>query len=55
MYYIITAAIFALVGFIVGYFVMRNNPKYFDLDDMAKAKRDELLKKVEEYKKKIGH
>ena len=40
-----------LIGLVVGviggavgmFFVMRNNPKYFNIDDMLKAERNKLL------------
>jgi len=57
MYYVIIAVVSGISGFVAGYFVMRNNPKYFNIDDMlknlkkeklaeVKAKAEELLKKV---------
>jgi hypothetical protein len=55
MYYIVVGIVCTLAGFVTGYFVIKNNPKYLNLDDMAKAKRDEFLKKVEDWKKRIGH
>jgi len=40
-----------IVGFIIGwvasYFVMRNNPKYFNIDKMAKDELYQLMKKLE--------
>lgn len=32
-----------VVGFVGGFFVMRKNPKYFNIDDMLKAKKVEIL------------
>jgi hypothetical protein len=28
---------------------MRNNPKYFNIEKMAKAQRDEMISKVKDY------
>ncbi len=46
------AVIMAIVGLIVGwvscYFVMRNNLKYFNIDDMAKSELRALLRKIKD-------
>jgi uncharacterized membrane protein len=36
-----------VVGFVSCFFVMRNNPKYFNIDDMLKVKKAEVLKELE--------
>ncbi len=42
--YIVGALCFgALAGFVAGFFVMRNNPSLFDIDEMLKGKRDEII------------
>ena len=51
MYYVITAIVFFVVGYVVGFFVMRKNPKYFDIDDVLKGKRDDILEKLKELKR----
>ena len=44
------AVIMGIAGLIVGwvscYFVMRNNKKYFNIDDMAKVELKALAKKI---------
>jgi hypothetical protein len=39
-----------LIGFVSGviveFFVMKNNPKYFNIDDILKGKRDDVLEKL---------
>ena len=35
------------VGFVGCFFVMRNNPKWFNIDDMLKVKKAEVLKELE--------
>jgi uncharacterized membrane-anchored protein YhcB (DUF1043 family) len=57
----LTGLILLVVGFIAGwvvsFFVMRNNPKYFNLDKMAKEElyrlKAKLEAKIEELKEKI--
>jgi uncharacterized membrane-anchored protein YhcB (DUF1043 family) len=39
---VITGIAGLIIGAVVMFFVMRNNPKYFNIDDILKAKRDEL-------------
>lgn len=46
MYYILSLIIVFIVGFLTSFFIMRNNPKYFNLNKMGKAKLQELLDKV---------
>ena len=36
MYYILTAVVFYIAGCITLFFVMKNNPKYFDLKTIVK-------------------
>ncbi len=50
-YYILVALVFFVAGWIVSFFVMRNNPKYFNVDKMAK---DELLDLYNKVKGKVG-
>jgi hypothetical protein len=57
MWYVIIA-ILAFAGGAIGmFFFMRNNKKYFNIDDMLKLERDKLLElgrdKLAELKKKI--
>lgn len=49
MYYAIVAIGCFIGGYVTSFFVMRNNPKYFNIDKMAKAKRDELIAKIKPY------
>jgi hypothetical protein len=57
MSHIIVGVICLIGGFVAGYFVMRNNPKYFDIDDILKGERDKLIglgrEKLEELKKRV--
>ena len=46
--YFIIALVFFAGGFTTGFFVMRNNPKYFNIDKMTKDKLRELKKDIEE-------
>ena len=48
MYYIATSIVFFIVGWVVSYFVMKNNPKYFNIDKMAKSELETLVAKVKE-------
>jgi len=48
MYYIGTAIVFFVVGWVVSFFVMRNNPKYFNIDKMAKEELVKLQAKIKE-------
>jgi len=48
MWYVTVAAIFFLVGACLMFFVMRNNPKYFNIDKMAKDQLEALIKKAKE-------
>ena len=43
MYYLIAVIVAFVGGCVTAYFVMRNNPKYFNIDEMLKAKRDDLI------------
>lgn len=44
-----------LAGFGTGFFVMRNNPKYFDIDKMLKKIRDDKKPEFIAYlKKRVG-
>jgi uncharacterized membrane-anchored protein YhcB (DUF1043 family) len=43
MYYLIVLVVGIVVGFVGGFFIMRKNPKYFNIDDMLKAKKVEIL------------
>lgn len=36
-----------IVGWVACYFVMRNNPKYFNIDRMAKERLRDLKAKIE--------
>lgn len=40
--FLLFLALLFLASWIVCFFVMRNNPKYFGIDKMLKARRDEL-------------
>jgi len=44
-------------GYVGCFFVMRNNPKYFHIDDMLKLERDRFIalgrEKLEDLKKKV--
>jgi sugar phosphate permease len=57
MWYVIGGIVFFVIGFVVSFFVMRNNPKYFGIDKMLKTERDQLLSlgkaKLEALKQKI--
>jgi len=44
-YLIIIALIFG-AGWVVSFFVMRNNPRYFNIDKMAKAELEKLIAKA---------
>ena len=44
---IIGAVVGAIGGGVAMYFVMRNNPKYFHVDDMLKSERDKALGRVD--------
>ena len=46
MYYAIIAVVFFIVGWVVSFFVMRNNPKYFNIDKMAQAQLEALIAKA---------
>jgi hypothetical protein len=46
MWTLIGYAVCYIVGSVVVYFVMKNNPKYFNIADMLKAKKAELLAKL---------
>jgi len=46
MWYPITAIVFFIVGWVVSFFVMRNNPKYFNIDKMAKDQLEALIAKA---------
>lgn len=43
----IVAVVFFLLGYVVSFFVMRNNPKYFNINKMAKDKLIELKNEIE--------
>lgn len=36
-----------VAGFVGGFFVMRKNPKYFNIDDMIKQKMSGVLAEIE--------
>lgn len=42
MYFLLGAIAIYAIGAISMFFVMRNNPKYFNIDDMLKAERYKL-------------
>jgi hypothetical protein len=48
MSYIIVGILCLAAGAITAFFVMKNNPKYFDIAAMGKEKLAELKKKIEE-------
>lgn len=48
MYYVGTAVVFFIAGWVVSYFVVRNNPKYLNLDKMAKDKLQALADKIKD-------
>lgn len=48
MYYIGTAIVFFVGGWIVSWLIMRNNPTYFNIDEMGKEKLQALLAKIKE-------
>lgn len=43
MWYFVVGGVCLATGFVGCFFVMRNNKKWFDADDIIKGKRDELL------------
>ena len=43
MYYVIVVIVCFIIGWVVSFFVMRKNPKYFGIDKMLKSERDELM------------
>lgn len=45
---VITGIAGLVIGFVISYFVMRNNPKYFNLDKMAKAELKALAQKIKD-------
>ena len=46
LWVLIALVIGFLGGIVVEFFVMKNNPKYFNLDDILKGKRDDVLEKI---------
>lgn len=41
-WYVVVFGAGVIVGLVSMFFVMRNNPKYFEIDEMLKAKRNEI-------------
>ena len=50
---LIAAVVGFLIGVVVEFFVMRNNPKYFKIDDILKGKRDDVFQKLRGLKEKF--
>jgi len=57
MGYAVIAIVCLAIGFITCFFIMRNNRKYFNVEDMLRIERDRLLPlgkaKLEALKQKI--
>jgi len=57
MGYVVTIIVCLAIGFIASFFIMRNNRKYFNVEDMLRIERDRLLPlgkaKLEALKQKI--
>ncbi len=46
--YIVWGVVIFIVGYVVAFFIMKNNPKYFNIDKMAKEELTKLQAKIKE-------